>query len=383
MWDGDADFGSLHLHTHLGQIQLARGDLLGAEREYRSMGKKLKRIAPGEPELLSICKVLRSEVAYEMNETEKSRTLLESALRSVEDDGAWMDVLAAGYRVSTRLAMLRDGLPGALSALAHAEAIASRRHMPRLHRLIQVEKIRALTLSGELDLASEEISRAGLNRFTEMLDWDVEADWAIRLGSTAVALARFLILVRRPDQAMIVLNSAEDNAIRSGQMLAVAKLRVIRALAFWRQRKQNEAIGALVSAVRLLGKQPFRRFILDEGPKLQEIVQATLDGNQPEARSQQSLRRRLRDLNHIWTLQRERAKPGGGIEIVSNGRSVPDSGRNQYLQLLAVGQSNKEIGRALGVSQNTVKYHLKIIFRELGVDNRVRALNRARDLGIL
>ncbi len=376
--DGGAEFGALHLHAHVGQIRLARGDLVGAEREYQLMSRKLEKIEPKQRELVSICHTLRSEVAYEMNEIEKSQALLDSALLSVEDDGAWLDVLAAGYRVSTRLAMHHWGLPGALTALAHAETIATRRGMPRLHRLIQVEKIRALTLSDELDSARSEIRHAGLDRFTEIIEWDGEADWTLRLGSTAVALARFLILVRRADQALVLLNAAEDNAIRSGHMLAVAKLRVIRALALWRLRQQGEAINALVSAVRLLGKQPFRRFILDEGLKLQEIVQAALDGDHLEARSNQSVRRRLRELNHHWTLQQEQSEKSG-----KQLRGKQRSGREQYLQLLAVGQSNKEIGRALGVSQNTVKYHLKIIFKELGVDNRVRAVNRARDLGML
>ncbi|MEX0344342.1 MAG: LuxR C-terminal-related transcriptional regulator [Rhizobiaceae bacterium] len=381
--DGGADFGALHLHAHLGQIRLARGDLVGADREYRVMAKSLQKIKPDKKELLAICKSLRSEAAYEMNEIAKSEALLKSALRIVEDHGAWLDVLAAGYRVSTRLAMHHDGLPGALSALAHAEAIATKREMPRLHRLLQLEKIRALTLSNELDAAGEEIRRAGFDNFAKRVDWDIEADWAMRLGSTIVALARFLIADRRAAEALLVLNVAEDHAIHNGQMLTVAKLRVIRALALWRLRHQNDAINALVSAVRILGKQPFRRFIIDEGSNLQEIVQAALDGDNIEARSNRLVRHRFRELNHLWTVQHEKPKTGNNPGVPSHSdheRSY--AGRRQYLELLAVGKSNKEISRALGVSQNTVKYHLKIIFKELGVNNRVRAANRARDLGI-
>ena len=381
--DGGADFGALHLHAHLGQIRLARGDLVGADREYRLMAKSLQKIKPDKKELLAICKSLRSEAAYEMNEIGKSEALLKSALNTVEDHGAWLDVLAAGYRVSTRLAMHHDGLPGALSALAHAEAVATKREMPRLHRLLQLEKIRALTLSNELDAAGDEIRRARLDKFAKRMEWDIEADWAMRLGSTVVALARYLIADRRASEALLVLNVAEDHAIHNGQMLTVAKLRVIRALALWRLRRNNDAINALVSAVRILGKQPFRRFILDEGNNLQEIVQAALDGDNVEARSNKLVRHRFRELNHLWTLQHEKPSSNQKNNLPSHVDQEPSyAGRRQYLELLAVGKSNKEISRALGVSQNTVKYHLKIIFKELGVNNRVRAANRARDLGI-
>ena len=55
----------------------------------------------------------------------------------------------------------------------------------------------------------------------------------------------------------------------------------------------------------------------------------------------------------------------------------------RYLQLLALGHPNKEIARIMGVSTNTVKYHLEQIFRALDADNRGRAVQRARDLGLL
>jgi len=55
----------------------------------------------------------------------------------------------------------------------------------------------------------------------------------------------------------------------------------------------------------------------------------------------------------------------------------------RYLELLAQGHSNKEIGRIMGVSINTVKYHLKQIFGDLRVNNRARAVSQARELGII
>jgi DNA-binding NarL/FixJ family response regulator len=53
------------------------------------------------------------------------------------------------------------------------------------------------------------------------------------------------------------------------------------------------------------------------------------------------------------------------------------------LQLLAEGRSNAQIARQLGISERTVKAHLKGVFDALGVDTRVRALVKARALGLL
>ena len=54
----------------------------------------------------------------------------------------------------------------------------------------------------------------------------------------------------------------------------------------------------------------------------------------------------------------------------------------EVLSELVAGKSNKEIGRALGLQEITVKLHLRNIFRKLSVRNRVEAANAARALGV-
>ena len=53
------------------------------------------------------------------------------------------------------------------------------------------------------------------------------------------------------------------------------------------------------------------------------------------------------------------------------------------LRLLPTRLSQREIGRSLYVSVNTVKTHTKSIFRKLGVSNRTEAVERARELGLI
>ncbi len=52
------------------------------------------------------------------------------------------------------------------------------------------------------------------------------------------------------------------------------------------------------------------------------------------------------------------------------------------LRLVATGQSNKEIARALDLQEKTVKHYMTNILQKLQVRNRVEAALRARDLGI-
>ena len=56
---------------------------------------------------------------------------------------------------------------------------------------------------------------------------------------------------------------------------------------------------------------------------------------------------------------------------------------SQVLRLLAEGQSNKEIARALGISESTVKFHVNAILGKLNVQSRTEAVVQATRLGLI
>jgi DNA-binding NarL/FixJ family response regulator len=66
---------------------------------------------------------------------------------------------------------------------------------------------------------------------------------------------------------------------------------------------------------------------------------------------------------------RAREEPAARDELTLRQRRV--------LELLSQGMSNKQIARALAISEITVKAHVSSIFRKLGVTNRVQAVIEA------
>lgn len=70
------------------------------------------------------------------------------------------------------------------------------------------------------------------------------------------------------------------------------------------------------------------------------------------------------------------------VLLPARGRRAGDglsSREEQVLRLVADGLANKQIARALGISERTVKAHLGKVFRELGVADRTSAALWARD----
>lgn len=56
---------------------------------------------------------------------------------------------------------------------------------------------------------------------------------------------------------------------------------------------------------------------------------------------------------------------------------------HSIVELIGRGYSNNAIGRELGITPETVKSHLKTLFRKLEVRKRAQAVTRAQELGYL
>src|SRR6059036_1118507 len=75
---------------------------------------------------------------------------------------------------------------------------------------------------------------------------------------------------------------------------------------------------------------------------------------------------------------------GGGDKNESHSRPSTSLTQREtdILALLAEGKSNRDISRALFLSEKTVKAHLAAVFRKLGVSNRTQAAMAAVSMGI-
>jgi DNA-binding NarL/FixJ family response regulator len=111
------------------------------------------------------------------------------------------------------------------------------------------------------------------------------------------------------------------------------------------------------------------------------LVHCGVDAVIPKSLSREEFLEALQQLE-----SRERiAMPGFGAATprASNDhdRVYPLTRRqHQVIQLAAGGRSNKEIARALNLSENTVKIHMSAAFRALGAHNRISAFAKLREI---
>ena len=76
-----------------------------------------------------------------------------------------------------------------------------------------------------------------------------------------------------------------------------------------------------------------------------------------------------------------------GQPFTLNDASLQETGLTprelEILGQIAAGLSNREIAERLFVSENTVKTHSSRVFEKLGVNRRVQAVQRGKDLGLI
>jgi LuxR family maltose regulon positive regulatory protein len=65
------------------------------------------------------------------------------------------------------------------------------------------------------------------------------------------------------------------------------------------------------------------------------------------------------------------------------GSAILTPKESEVLQLVAAGMANKRIATTLGLSPETIKWHMKKLFAKLSAGNRQHAVDRARMLGLL
>lgn len=98
-----------------------------------------------------------------------------------------------------------------------------------------------------------------------------------------------------------------------------------------------------------------------------------------------ALRREVFLPPELWTVMETSSTSPNAIQGEPSAQATPLIGPRQMevLRLVAEGYSNKRISDVLAISENTVKTHVKQIFRQLNVTRRTACVSKAQTLGLL
>ncbi len=182
--------------------------------------------------------------------------------------------------------------------------------------------------------------------------------------------ARYLMRQKAWDNCRRLLDEQIRLAKEAGYVEYEMELDVARAILEDEAGRSSESVQVLTQALKIGALGGYVRVFADEGKAMQSLL----------ARMQKSVKDEALHA-YITKLLAAFEKPA---TIDQSTLVEPLTGREiEVLKLVAEGMSNPEIAGKLFLSVGTVKTHVKHIYGKLGVDDRVKAASRARELGLI
>ena len=284
---------------------------------------------------------------------------LDAAFRHVREYDGWFEVYAAGLDTRFRIAWVAQDLAAMDAIIAEADALARARSLRRLHAVADAQRLLRHTAAG--DAAAARTLAQHLSDVFPPGIWQERRETWRPFQDVAFALATHWM---RTDLRRAL--AVADDLLACTQAFDVKayeiRARLIRAQVVRRARNEEAALPDLQRAVALAAEL--------------RIVEPFYEHADLKA----LLRRLGREL---WEPSGDPVQAAFVAEVLSATASLEPgavgrfalSGREQeVMQELALGSTNKEIARALDMTENTVKFHLKNVFGKMGVDRRAHAL---------
>ncbi len=274
-----------------------------------------------------------------------------------------MEAVFASYQVAARIARL-DGHPSkARNLLDEGEGIGVTRRWRRVEVAILLDKVLFCLLDNRPAQAAACVERIHSLAAAAAGKPDLEC---IDFGHAAALAAAWRDLFEgRFERAAKSLAAQRDTAEHSGRLLDEIRFTTALALAMQGLGEKRVAVAVFSRACKRAHSVGSLRSILDQPLSVDELIAATR-ADRALIAAQPWLAGFLASLGKAT---REANRPRPAISALE---TLSPRERN-ILKLMADGLSNKEIARALGITPETVKTHVKKILAKLGAQNRAQA----------
>jgi len=351
--------GSAYALFHLGQSHFYAGRLGQAEAAYREALLIAEQYFGVDSALKGYGRCMLAQVLYWRGEMEQAQQMIDGGLPFLDGHDVWPDVFISAWEA--KLGITRhERVETSLALLDEFEREASTRRLPRLQTLIHGWRLDVLLDLPELEAANHNVAEHAhepaleyalghSNHWLQQMALGLPlARWHARAGRSAVALA----LLQRLEATCA-----------AGHGLHLARVRAHLALLMQQRGEVEAALTAFGAVLDTVEAQHIWQVPLELGRAARTLFHLAQQRD-PEARAGSPRSRTLHTL-----IERMPGKETAGGEFSPREWEI--------LAEISHGHTNKHIARRLNMSENTVKFHLKNIFRKLGVDTRTKAVAAA------
>ncbi|MTW12640.1 hypothetical protein GM658_18685 [Pseudoduganella eburnea] len=343
----------------LARSHLLRGRPLAAKQIY---DKTIQALLVCGWQYLPACGMLHiglGEVAYEMNELALAEQHL---VRGVEMTAAGLQYVNAWGRVL--LAKTRKELGKAAEAWDPQFEVLLLRYAGRL--VVEIAPLSAVIAGYWLSLGKMD----AVQLWSEAARLPLEPALAPGREAEYLVQARFFILAGRRSQALDLLERLWYPAVQGKRLAVMTEIQVLKAICLQKDGRSDEAMMVLQQGVSLAENTHLLRVFINEGEALSGMLKKLARGADYKS--------------YVHTLLGHMGADAAQESAQTFERLPQLFSKKEKLVVshIARGATNHEIAESLFISLNTLNSHVKKIYVKLGVNSRLQAAERLRQLGL-
>lgn len=358
---------------HLGLTGIALGRIAMSLEPSREAEGLVNACHPRDDGLRAIAQVPLAEALYAKNDLVGPRKRLDFAIPVMAAGEGWVDIFARALETRIRIALVEEGLGAAIAFLDRGYEIAEARNLWRLRWTMDTMRHEVMCRTNLLVEADEIGVALGRDVAAGTTPEGYALTWRERLLGN-ITLARGALCRNNPTGAIAWVDSAIVLGESLGAYQWLIPALILRAIAAHRNGDADKALDAVQRAIAIAAPQGVVRPFVDEGRAITSLIRQILRRFGVGALSAANTEFVASILNPV---DGDRRSAQGRSEMLLSERE------HEILGLLNHGLANKEIARSVGVSEATVKFHLKNLYGKLGVNSRVMALAVARQQHLL
>ena len=361
---------NLNARLNIGIVKYLMGRNSAAEESFR----KSLDVARERSWLRSIgAAFLRYGLALALHERNRLGEALEELSQAIEilEQGDAFGFLGMALVERARTQVLLGKRDLAIADLARARQVARKHDVERVS--FRADLLEARMGVQEMDLGKAERFLEAARTVSGVGSLPGRTVFPEKHESLLVERLRVLLARERFGEAARLAGRALRSAVSAGRGRNAVEFLVLQAVAWAGLSLPEKALAGVERALLLSRGEGIVRPFVNAGRELIPFLRQLKSGEEGSRTAATAILSALED--HGDPVAGEKAT-GGSSESFHH-REV------QILELASKGMRNREIGKYLFLSEETVKWYMKRLFCKLGVRTRTEAIASARKLGLL
>ncbi|HLZ82306.1 MAG TPA: LuxR C-terminal-related transcriptional regulator [Caulobacteraceae bacterium] len=359
----NATYAELYVALYRGLAQLRLGETAEARELFAYVAACAReRFGPSSNHAAN-GDIFVAYLDYMLGDYASARTLLGEKMQTIEYAEGTCDILLHAFEVGLGLARQQNGFDAVRALIERADRVGRMRGWERLKGFAACWRVRELVFADAIAEARAEAQSIGLE---DLVDPQSPA-WRWSLAEqAALTSARLSLEENDPGSSLARVRALESDLRARQHQPLLADALLVKAAALHVTGAAAPASVAFQEALRIASTRGLRSLFRDQGGRCRAAIVAMAS---PVERQR-------------FAIPGRPAKAAPGSPPCPGAAPEVTEREVDVLCAIADGLSNKEAAKKLAISESTVKFHRKNLYRKLNVTTRSRAISTGREWGL-